>query len=303
MKTKLELLVTDLYEKEYIAEDFQAIKFFRKDNLVFDTYAEEKAQWLLSYPIQAEANYSNVYTIAEALSQIGTTKFVEEDPADLGKYGLTVPAYKFEYKIDGKDYKLSLGNIDQDSGSYYATLNDENLVFLLPNTSFTFLDKPIEEIVNSFVYIVNIKDVNQMTVTLDGKTDISKIRANFEDDEESTYEFNGTLLKQADSADSDYISLFKKYYQGAIGLVVDKISVDAQPELKNPEVTIEYLLHTGEKTVVELVPTPDGVSFYAFKDGEYTGMTLRQKQLTDENNNGLRISGLKLTEALKERNK
>lgn len=303
LKTKLELLVTDLYEKEYIAEDFQAIKFFRKDNLVFDTYAEEKAQWLLSYPIQAEANYSNVYTIAEALSQIGTTKFVEEDPADLGKYGLTVPAYKFEYKIDGKDYKLSLGNIDQDSGSYYATLNDENLVFLLPNTSFTFLDKPIEEIVTSFVYLVNIKEVNQMTVTLDGKTDISKIRANFEDDEESTYEFNGTLLKQADSADSDYISLFKKYYQGAIGLVVDKISVDAQPELKNPEVTIEYLLHTGEKTVVELVPTPDGVSFYAFKDGEYTGMTLRQKQLTDENNNGLRVSGPKLAEALKERNK
>ena len=108
-------------------------------------------------------------------------------------------------------------------------------------------------------------------------------------------------MYESKDEDEDYISLFKKYYQGAIGLMVDKIVLDVQPQLVNPEVVIEYTTHTGEKTVVELVPTPDGVSFYAFKNGEYTGMTLRQKQLTDERNNGLRVSYPKLADALKEK--
>ena len=84
---------------------------------------------------------------------------------------------------------------------------------------------------------------------------------------------------------------------------MDKIDKDVQPQLVNPEVKIEYELHSGEKVVVELVPTPDGVSFYAFRNGKYTGITLRQRQLVDENNNGLRVSYPKLADALKERNK
>ncbi len=77
--------------------------------------------------------------------------------------------------------------------------------------------------------------------------------------------------------------------------------VDANPELKDQAVVIEYTLKTGERIVVELVPTPDGVSYYAFKNGKYTGMTLRKKQLEDENMNGLRISRQKLEDSLKAR--
>lgn len=303
LRTKLELLATDIYEKDYTPEAFTAMKLSRKGSLVFDAYAVETAIWRLDYPIQSEASYTNIFSIAEALAQINILKYVEEDVADLSKYGLAEPKYVLEYMLDGKDYKLSLGNEEPSSRNYYAILNDGNLVFTLPQSSFVFLDKPIEEIVTAFVHLVNIKDVSKMSVTIDGRTDISKINADDDDDEKSTYDFNGTLLLGSNDEDADYISLFKKYYQGAIGLTVDKIVADVQPELVNPEVIIEYTMLNGEKTVIELVPTPDGVSFYAFRNGDYTGMTLRQKQLTDESNNGLRVSCPKLTDALKERNK
>lgn len=301
LRTKLELLVTDLYDKEYAVDDFTAIKFSRKSALIFDAYAEEATSWWLNYPIKSEASYSNISVIADSLAQIQLVKYVEENANDLSKYDLKDPAYIFEYKLGEKEYKLCLGSKEQESGNFYAILNDGNLVFTLPSGSFVFLDKPIEEMVTSFVHLANIKDISEMRVTIDGRTDIAKINVDSEDDENSTYEFNGTILYESKDEDEDYISLFKKYYQGAIGLMVDKIVLDVQPQLVNPEVVIEYTTHTGEKTVVELVPTPDGVSFYAFKNGEYTGMTLRQKQLTDERNNGLRVSYPKLADALKEK--
>lgn len=298
VQTKFDLMVKDIYDKDYTIENFTTMKFSRKGSKVFDAEVRGEHEWWLSYPIEAEARYENLYTIAEALSTTSVKKYVEENVSDYGKYGLATPAYVFEYAIEGRDYKLSLGGKDEE-GSFYAMLNDENRVFTVSAGSYTFLDKPIEEIVNSFVHLQNIKDVSELRVTFDGKTDISKINVDEEDDEKSTYDFNGTLL--TGEKDEDYISAFKKYYQGAIGLTVDKIVLDANPELKGQEVVIEYTLKTGEKILVELVPTPDGVSFYAFKNGKYTGITLRKKQLENESMNGLRISRQKLVDALKER--
>lgn len=299
IQTKFELLETDIYDKDYQPTDITALSFTRSGNLVFKADLDDKkTNWLLSYPIQAEARYENMYKIAEALTGISASKYVDEN-SDLNQYGLASPAYVFEYTLDGRNYKLSLGKLKNDDNAYYALLNDENLVFTIPSATFTFLDKPIEEIVSSFVHLQNIKDVVEMKVTMDGRVDISRINVDSEDEDKSTYEFNGTLLRG--EKDKDYISLFKKYYQGAIGLTMNKLNLEANPVLANPEVTIEYILKTGEKIKVDLVPDSEGVYFYAFKNGEYTGMMVRRKQLDDENSNGLRVTYQKLVDGLKER--
>ena len=149
------------------------------------------------------------------------------------------------------------------------------------------------------MHLQNINEVSELKITMDGRVDVSRINVDTEDDEKSTYEFNGTLL--TGEKDDDYIRTFKKYYQGAIGITMDKLNLDVEPVLENPEVTIEYTLKTGERIVVDLVPEPEGVYLYAFKNGEYTGMMVRRKQLEDENKNGLRVSYSNLVEALTER--
>jgi len=300
IQTKFDLMETDIYGKAYTSQDFTALRFTRNGSLLFDaTLDESKTKWLLSHPIEAEARYENVYTIAEALAGISVVKYIEEDAEDLNKYGLASPPYVFEYTVDGKDFRLSLGKPDPDGRNYYALLNDENLVFTVSASMFNFLDKPIEELISSFVHLQNINDVSEMKITMDGRVDISKINVDTEDDEKSTYEFNGVLL--TGEKDEEYIRTFKKYYQGAIGITMDKLNLDAKPVLENPEVTIEYTLKSGEKIRVDLVPDPEGVYFYAFKNGQYTGMMVRQRQLNDEGKNGLRVSYPNLVEALKER--
>ncbi|AGC67937.1 hypothetical protein Cst_c09390 [Thermoclostridium stercorarium subsp. stercorarium DSM 8532] len=300
IQTKFDLMETDIYDKDYETTDFTALKFTRNGSLLFDAKAgEDGTKWLLSYPIEAEARYENIYKILEALAGVSVSKYVDENVDDLGKYGLASPSYIFEYTVDGKEYKLSLGKLNPDGNAYYAVLNDGNLVFTISSSAFTFLDKPVEELVSSFVHLQNINEVSEMRITMDGRVDVSRINVDTEDDDKSTYEFNGTLLTGED--DEDYIRTFKKYYQGAIGITMDKLNLDVQPVLENPEVTIEYTLKSGEKIKVDLVPDSEGVYYYAFKNDKYTGMMVRRRQLEDENKNGLRVMYPKLVEALKER--
>lgn len=298
LQTKFDLMIKDLYDVAYTPEDFTAISFERKGAKVFDSVLDENGQWSLSYPIETQANSSSIYSILQVLGELTVSEYIEENVEDLNKYGLKNPPYVISYIAKGNSYVLALGN-KTEKGYFYAYMNDENVVFTIPGSNFPFLDKPIEEIIDSFVHLQNINEVAEMRVEIDGRVDISKINVDKEDEENSTYEFNGTLL--TGEKDDEYISAYKKYYQGAIGLVVNKVDLDVEPLLENPEVKITYILHSGEKIVVELVAAPDNVYYYAFKNGKYTGTMLRKKQLDDESRNGLRISYDKLVEKLKER--
>ncbi|HZK26510.1 MAG TPA: DUF4340 domain-containing protein [Thermoclostridium sp.] len=300
LQTKFELMETNIYDKEYTTQDMAALKFSRNGELLFDaTVEEDGTRWMLSFPIEAEARYENMYAIGEAIAVIGVSQYIDENTTDLAQYGLESPHYVFEYNIGGEDYKLSLGKKQPNRNAFYALLNDENLVFTIDAAGFTFLDKPIEEIINPFVHLQNINEVSEMRVTMDGRVDISKINVDTEDEDNSTYEFNDILMTP--DKDDKYVRLFKKYYQGAIGLTVDKLNLDVNPALVNPVVNIEYTLKTGERIVVDLVSEPNGVYFYAFKNQEYTGLMVRQSRLDEENRTGLRISYEQLMEALKDR--
>jgi len=298
LQTKFQLMMTELYAKAYTPQDVTAITYTRKGEKLFDsTLGDQK--WWITHPVQTEARYENLYAIAGSLASISINEYVEENAVDLGKYGLANPSYIFDYTLDGQQYKLSLGSMNPAADAYYATLNDNNLVVTIDKNSFTFLDKPIEELVTSFIHLQNIKEVSKLVVSFDGRTDITNMQVNQEDDELSIYNYNGIELTGA--KDADYVSAFKKYYQGAIGFYVNKLELEATPVLQNPEVTVVFTLTTGEEIKIELVSDEEGVYFYAFKNGKYTGIKARKRQLDDESYKGLRVTRKQLDEKLAER--
>lgn len=298
MQPKFSLMMLEIYDKAYTQQDVTAITYTRKGEKVFDaTLGNQK--WMITYPVQAEARYENLYSIAGSLATIAINRYIEENPEDLSKYGLVNPPYVFEYTLDGRTYKLSLGNRNSANNELYALLNDENLVFTIDENSFTFLDKPIEELVASFIHLQNIIEVKELVVTFDGRTDITKMKVDTEDDYLSVFDYNGTVLTGEE--DEDYVKAFKKYYQGAIGFYVDKLDLEAKPVLQTPEVTVIFTLLSDEVIKVEMVSDETGVYFYAFKNGQYTGMKVRKRQLDDESYKGLRITRKQLDDKLAER--
>ena len=82
----------------------------------------------------------------------------------------------------------------------------------------------------------------------------------------------------------DQVSLFKKYYQGAIAISGDKLDFKATPSGK----AFATLTYTMEKAnpdkvvVIEPIPTQDGYGYYLVKNGQYTGMVMGNRQLDNE---------------------
>lgn len=304
LQTKFQLMMKEFYDKVYTPQDVTAITYTRKGEKLFDsTLGDQK--WWITYPIRTEARYENLYAIAGSLATVTINEYVEdvgdveENGVVLGKYGLANPSYIFEYTLDGQKHTLSLGTKNPAADAYYAIMDGSDFVVTIDDNSFTFLDKPIEELVASFIHLQNIKEVSKLVVNFDGRTDITNMQVDLEDDVLSVYNYNGTELTGEE--DADYVSAFKKYYQGAIGFYVNKIDLKATPVLQNPEVTVVFTLTTGEEIKIEMVSDEDDVYFYAFKNGEYTGMMVRKKQLDDESYKGLRVTRKQLDEKLAER--
>ena len=87
----------------------------------------------------------------------------------------------------------------------------------------------------------------------------------------------------------DNVTLFKRYYQGAIGISGDKIDLDAVPSGK-AFVKLTYTMKQAapDKIVtLELIPTNDGYGYYLVKSGQYTGLVMGNRQLdTDDSIRG-----------------
>ena len=112
VQRKFDLMSKDVYDEEITADQFEAISFTRKNQKVFDATVSD-SKWWLTWPIDAEARYEHLFTIAESLSVVSVTKYIEEDATELAQYGLENPEYVFDYTVEGQQYKLSLGNRDQ----------------------------------------------------------------------------------------------------------------------------------------------------------------------------------------------
>ena len=60
----------------------------REGGKVFDSEKIGDNAWILTYPIDGNVNGSAIYPMQNAVASMVAVEFVEENPADLSKYGL-----------------------------------------------------------------------------------------------------------------------------------------------------------------------------------------------------------------------
>jgi hypothetical protein len=278
---KLKVSKNDLRDKTlftFAAEDIIKLTMERNGKTVFEAQKEGEYDWTLITPIKGTANASAISPMQEAVAALSVSEFVEENPADFGIYGLANPAYVLEAETAEKDVGIMLGSEMEDGSKFYAKTTESDEVFTVSSEPFNFLDKPIEEIVEVFAYIVNIKDINKIVVEMDGRVDTINIQTDEEDSDKDVFHFNGmdvSALK--DEKDSQ---LIRKYYQALIGVTLAKVDASAEPE-GEAEITFTYYLKKVPGTMkVEFVPKDERM-YYVFRNGEYTGI-LVEKEKFDE---------------------
>ncbi len=281
------------------AEDIVSISMERGGSLVYSAEKQDESTWNLTAPIEGSVNVDSVGKMVDAVANVTVADFVEEKPSDLGKYGLASPAYSLEYETakDGK-IKLMLGTLNKDTYRFYAKLGSSDEVFQIDSTAFDFLDKPLKEIVDVFVYIVNISDVSRIVVDMDGKTTTCDIETDKDNDnDKDKFTVNG---KDATMKDENDKQPFRKFYQALIGLTLDDVEIGAVPQ-GEAEITFTYYLRKApNRMTVEFIPKDDNY-YYVVKNGKYSNIVIRKDKF--DQTESVRDTYNKLMEALdKEQN-
>lgn len=291
---KFDIMNRNLYGTNAISvEDIKSLKLIKSGATVFSAQmGSAPTKWQLTEPFEWEVEYSELAQFLNWLYGLRVSKFTEEDAQDLNQYGLDNPKYVFEYTLDGKDYSLKLGNL-KDS-YYYGMLNDNGTVFTVDSSSLNFVDTPLINIVSRFVYLPSIYDVEKVVIEIDGRTDVMDINTSEDAIAESDFRLNGRKMET-----DEEVSLFRKYYQGVIGALADKIDLEADPK-GDWFARYTYTMKKADPdkiVTVELIPTEDGYGYYLMKNGRYTRLVMSKRKLDDESL-GIRYHYKNLMDAL-----
>lgn len=257
----------------YQSEAITGITFERDGKQVFEA-AKAGETWKMFAPIKIDARTENMKPILDSLNFLSAESIEEENATDLSKYGLDKPSYAFTLVTATKKSKILMGIEKERGSSIYAKLADSNRVVTLGLSSFNYLDKPFKELIEPFVFIPNIDTVSRVVATLNGTTVTSDIKTDKNDKKNDSFVVNGKDLKKADPDNAD--SNFREYFQSLIGIVADSIEPDAKPS-GTSVVTIDYTLKVPGSSKIEFIKKDDR-SYYAMKDGKYTGIVVDGKQ-------------------------
>jgi hypothetical protein len=88
--------------------------------------------WKLIQPAEAEADAAEAINVAQGLSNIETSRTVDDNPVDLKEYGLAAPAIAVEFKAGNTSGSLLLGEKTPTMSDMYAMKGGEKRVFLVP---------------------------------------------------------------------------------------------------------------------------------------------------------------------------
>ncbi len=261
---------------------FTKIAMDRKGENVFSSELDPKksAIWNLLQPIKGSTNSTALQPMFEALSATTVVEFIEDKPSDLSKYGLDNPSYTFDFDTTtGGAFKLLLGDEKTKGSEMYAKLDGNDEVFTIDSSAYTFLDKPLKEIIDTFAYLVNIDQVKKIDLTMEGKTDtmtldIYKAADNSSDSDKDKFTFNG---KDATGKNDDDNQPFREFYQSLIAICLDDIDLSGAKPVDNPEISINYTLADGAMKIDYV--SKDADYFYVFRNGEYANILVSKTKV------------------------
>jgi len=129
------------------ADDIKSLTLEREGVRVFSAQKDSEGKWLVTSPKKTIIDVSRINPILNAIVRVLALEFIDGNPADLVKYGLSKPAYGLEFEDSIGRKKLLIGDEKKAGSEFYATVEGSKDVFTLDETGFDFLDKPFKDII------------------------------------------------------------------------------------------------------------------------------------------------------------
>ncbi|HHV30255.1 DUF4340 domain-containing protein [Acetivibrio mesophilus] len=234
--------------------------------------------WQLVEPIEAGINMVRLNTALDALVRAEVVDYIEKDVKDLAKYGLDNPSYVVEAATESQRVTLLIGDVKENHSESYGMFKGSNEVFTLNPGSLGFLDTPALEMTDGIIYAPYIYTVNDAEINIDGKTiklKIEEVKAETETEVDKEYKFYVDGIDVEAKKGEEAVAKFRNYYASLIGVMASAIEPEAEPA-GDAEISIIYNLNTEPgKVTVEFIPR-DEKTYYAMRNGQYTGIVVRK---------------------------
>lgn len=197
---------TELKSYKCILPDGYVLAFERSEENSFSAFTETS-------PKQgAVDNYNVSDRILNKILGISAITVVEDNPKDLAQYGLDDPIEIVIEYLNGGTYKLLVGSMTDD---FIFVMKDDVPTVLAATGDFSFIDVRGEDILDTGLFMYDIKQVTCAVFTAEGKKYV--LNVDDQTDDEGNGEFSATFqgkpLKQAD-ARSLYAGMLSFYAVG-----------------------------------------------------------------------------------------
>lgn len=252
------------------------------------TLKREGSDWKISAPIDAKASSSDAVSIAGAVSGLELTRVVDENPTNLGEFGLEKPRIQIDFK--GKDVPeghLYIGEKSPTGAGLYARRNDDKRVFLiaahhestLNRSTFDLRDKALVTVPRAKIQSIEIanagKPVVLTKIAKGDKGETTEWRVSKPIDARADYSASEALVGRLESAQMKSI-------------VAESVAFGdlKQYGLDNPAVRVTINAEGSKPLVVEFGSEagPDGVHA---RDASKSLVATVEKSLADDFKKGL----------------
>jgi hypothetical protein len=122
-------------------------------------------EWLLTAPRQLDADSDELNRMAGSASKIRRESVVEQNAANLAKFGLNPPQSSLKLKTkDGKEYTIDFGNNNPTGNSTYASLPNRKEVFLVTSYTASSFNKKVDDLRNHSVLSFEQPEVQSLSI-------------------------------------------------------------------------------------------------------------------------------------------
>ncbi len=232
-----------------------------------------------SYPRGVDADKQD--QLVKGPQQVQISSFVEDNPKDLSRYGLARPAAEaiVRDKTASIDFLFgaATGGTGGTGGKTYFMIRGRPNVYTTDTSNLAFLKNTPWDLVDKFVFIPSIDDVDRLDITSGGATHslvmtrvVTKKAEKKEDKDtvETTYTADGKKVEE---------SSFKAFYQQVIGTRAEgEIQKRVPP---TPDLTVKFSMNKGPEKVVTVVYAPYDIDFDAVFLNGRTGFAVGKEQI------------------------
>ena len=273
--------------------DIDSVLLERRGDTVF-SLEKRDYNWQMLAPLhEASVNNASVSTMLTALTRVEVERFVTEteDPAELAQYGLDKPAFRLSvHDTLDKTTVIEVAEYKEGDTEVYIYFPSNGQVATLTASAAAFVQAPTASVLIEEILPISMEDTAELQAKVDDIAYTISI-----DHAALSYSFNDTPI---DTGNSTIMSNLQYLFQASSQIAFEDMELDAAPETsEEAPVSFRYGLSDGTVRTLALYPKDD-VTYYAFVDGTYTGMTVRRRALSGDT--GVLHFYEKLTDAIEE---